>query len=89
MSRSIGRFFQHSAIYALGNALNRVGAFLLLPLYTRYLSVGQYGSLELYYSISAVVSSLLSVGIAHATLRFYYEYDGESDRRAVDRKSVV
>lgn len=89
MSRSIGRFFQHSAIYALGNALNRVGAFLLLPLYTRYLSVGQYGSLELYYSISAVVSSLLSVGIAHATLRFYYEYDEESDRRAVVSTNLI
>ncbi len=83
MSGSLSRFFKHSAIYAFGNALNRVGAFLLLPLYTRYLSVGDYGALEIFYSISAVVSSLLSVGIAHATLRFYFDHDREEDRKAL------
>jgi O-antigen/teichoic acid export membrane protein len=80
---TVGRFFRHSAIYALGNAMNRVGAFLLLPLYTRYLTVAEYGHLELFYAVSAVVSSLLSVGIAHATLRFYFEYESEQDRQAV------
>ena len=30
-SREIGRFLKHSGIYAIGNALNRFGALLLLP----------------------------------------------------------
>lgn len=76
----VGRFFRHSTVYALGSALNRVGAFLLLPVYTQLLSVAEYGVLELYYAISAVVSGVLSVGVAHATLRFYFEYDTERER---------
>jgi O-antigen/teichoic acid export membrane protein len=83
------RFFRHSAIYAFGSIINRVGAFLLLPLYTNYLSVAEYGSLELFYTISSIVYGLLSVGIAHATLRFYYEYKTDEDRHALVHTNFV
>jgi O-antigen/teichoic acid export membrane protein len=85
----IGRFFRHSGVYALGNALNRLGAFLLLPLYTNYLSVAEYGELELFYVIGAVVSGLLSIGIAHATLRFYFEYTDQEERDAVVTTNLI
>ena len=81
--KDIGRFFRHSSVYALGNVLNRVGAFVLLPIYTNYLTVSQYGEIELFYAIASVVSGLLSIGIAHATLRFYFEYREESEQHAV------
>ncbi|VAW58679.1 hypothetical protein MNBD_GAMMA11-2968 [hydrothermal vent metagenome] len=85
----IGRFFKHSTIYALGNILNRIGAFLLLPIYTTYLSLAEYGALELFYTVSAVVSGMLAVGIAHATLRFYFEYDDQKDRNAVVTTNII
>ncbi len=87
--QEIGRFFKHSYIYALGNIINRVGAFLLLPIYTNYLSPSEYGALELFYGISAVIVGFLSVGLAHATLRFYFEYDDLSDRRAVVTTNLI
>lgn len=87
--KDIGRFFRHSGIYALGNVLNRLGAFLLLPVYTHYLTVGEYGELELFYVIAAVVSGLLSIGIAHATLRFYFEYTEQRDRDAVVTTNLI
>ena len=80
---SLGRFFRHSGIYAAGNALNWLGAFLLLPLYTRLLSTAQYGTLETFYAIASVVSGILSVGIAHATLRFYFDYKEQAERDAL------
>jgi len=79
----IGRFFQHSTIYAVGNILNRLGAFLLLPVYTNYLAVEQYGALELFYATTAVFSGFLSVGLAHATLRFYFAYEDPEERKSV------
>ncbi|RDH83777.1 MAG: hypothetical protein DIZ80_06465 [endosymbiont of Galathealinum brachiosum] len=85
----IGRFFKHSGIYAFGNILNRIGAFLLLPIYTTYLTVANYGALELFYTISAVISGILAVGIAHATLRFYFEYDKQTDRNAVVSTNLI
>jgi len=88
-SKEVGRFFKHSGIYAIGNALNRVGAFLLLPIYTRLLSPAEYGTLETLYLVSSVVSGVLGIGIAHATLRFYFDYKEPADRRAVVSTNLI
>lgn len=88
-SSEVGRFFKHSGIYAIGNALNRVGAFLLLPIYTRLLSPAEYGTLETLYLVSTVVSGVLGVGIAHATLRFYFDYKDAADRRSVVSTNLI
>jgi O-antigen/teichoic acid export membrane protein len=89
MIDDIKRLLKHSSIYSLGNVAMRAGAFILLPLYTRYLTVAEYGILELLYSILSVVSTFLSVGLAHATLRFYFEYDDKKDRNAVISTSLM
>jgi O-antigen/teichoic acid export membrane protein len=88
-NKEVARFFRHSTIYAIGNALNRVGAFLLLPIYTRLLSTGEYGALETFYLVSTVVSGILAVGIAHATLRFYFDYKDVADRNAVISSNLI
>lgn len=87
--RDVGRFFRSSAVYAVGNALSRVGAFLLLPIYTRFLAVSQYGELELFNVVLMVAAGVLSVGIAHATLRFYFEYSDPADRNAVVSTNLI
>jgi O-antigen/teichoic acid export membrane protein len=77
------RFLKHSTIYAVGNIINRAGAFLLLPVYTRFLTTGEYGILEIFVACSTVIRAFLSMGIGHATLRFYFEYESEDDRKTV------
>jgi O-antigen/teichoic acid export membrane protein len=83
MTADLIRLAKTSGIYLVGNVVNRIGAFLLLPLYTHRLSLQQYGLLELLYSTISMVSVLLSVGLSHATLRFYFEFQKEKDRNAV------
>lgn len=83
------RLFKHTSIYSVGNIAMRAGAFVLLPLYTHYLTIAEYGILELLYSVSSIISSFLSIGLAHATLRFYFEYDELSDRNAVISSSMI
>jgi O-antigen/teichoic acid export membrane protein len=85
----MARLAKHSTIYVVGGALNRIGVFLLLPVYTSYLSVAQYGELELFYAVSSVASGFLSAGLAHATLRFYFEYESQEDRNAVVSTNLV
>lgn len=83
------RFFKHSLIYTTGNVINRGAAFLLIPLYTHLLSAKEYGILEMFYSTSAVISALLSMGVAHATLRFYYEYKDDAAKKEVISTSFI
>jgi len=52
---------RHSAIYGLGSIVARILGVLLLPLYTRYLSPGDYGLIETLVALSAV----LEIGRAH------------------------
>ena len=83
MSGDIKRIFKHSGVYMVGNLLNRLGAFLLLPLYTNYLSTSHYGILEILYATNALVAMVFGAGLAHATLRFYFDYDSSKDRNSV------
>jgi len=83
MLDDLKRLFRHGSIYLLGNILNRVGAFLLLPLYTTYLSVAEYGVLEMLYSTVAIISVVFAAGMSHTTLRFYFEFEEQRDRNAV------
>lgn len=85
----IKRFFKHSSIYAIGNIINRIGAFVLLPVYTNYLTVAEYGIIEIFYVISSVISGFLAIGLAHATLRFYFEYQEQQDRNAVVSTNLI
>lgn len=83
MFEQFKRFFKHSTIYAFGNALNRAAAFLLLPLYTRFLTPEKYGILELFYVTAAIFQAFLGMMLAHSALRFYFEYDDERSKKAV------
>src|SRR3989338_7936538 len=83
------RFFKHTMIYGIGNIINRLGAFLLLPLYTRYLTPAEYGTLEIFYVTSSILQTFLGMMIAHAALRFYFEYDKEEDRKEVISTALI
>jgi O-antigen/teichoic acid export membrane protein len=89
MKNDLKRLFKTSSVYLIGNVANRIGAFILLPLYTHQLSVQQYGVLELIYSTISMISVLLSLGLSHATLRFYFDYKNKKDQNAVITTNLV
>ncbi|MBI2870416.1 MAG: oligosaccharide flippase family protein [Candidatus Omnitrophica bacterium] len=83
MFEEMKRFGRNSFVYACGNVLNRGAAFILLPLYTHVMNPADFGILSLFYLVSTIAHTLLSMGLAHATLRFYFEYTEEKMRRTV------
>lgn len=68
-----------SIIYGLGGILPKIIGFLLIPLYTQFLSPADYGILALITSIGAVLSILYELGISGAVTRFYYDYLDKPD----------
>jgi O-antigen/teichoic acid export membrane protein len=85
----IRRLLGTSAVYSLGSILGRVGAFLLLPLYTHALSLAEYGTLELVYAASSVASALIGSGLAHTALRFYFDEAPETRGRIITTAYVL
>lgn len=78
MSRNL---IQDSAIYGLGTALTRAVSFLLLPLYTHYLSVAEFGTLSLLSLIMQNVSFVCLMGLSMAATRFYFDEGADEDHR--------
>lgn len=79
---AIARLAKQVGVYGAGNALQRLGAFFLLPLYLRYLSPDEYGLLALVGVIQFVLPAVLLVGAPAAITRYYHEWVRE---RSADR----
>jgi len=75
VSHELRFLLKHSSIYGLGNLLSKAVAFLLLPLYTRFLTPTDYGVLELIDATSALAGVVIGLGIYGAVTRFYYEIE--------------
>ena len=80
---------KHSLIYGVGNLLNRIVAFLLLPVYTRFLTPHEYGIKELVGISTDVVGMLVATGIASAIYRFYFEYEDTKERNEVISSTII
>jgi O-antigen/teichoic acid export membrane protein len=80
MSSLFKTIAKHSAIYGIGDLLSKAVGFLLIPLYTNYLSSEQYGILELLGLISFIVSLFFGAGISQSITRFYYQFKDEPSR---------
>jgi len=81
MLRTVKKLGRLSVVYALGDIVNKGIAFLLLPLYTRFLTPDDYGILAITTMLSAFLSMLLSFGMMSAILRFYYLFTDDVQRR--------
>ncbi|MBD3402456.1 oligosaccharide flippase family protein [candidate division GN15 bacterium] len=70
---------RHGSIYGLANILDRLVSFIMIPVYTRFLTPADYGVLELIYMTSSVIAMVIGMRIEAAVSRFYFDYD-ESDQ---------
>ncbi|HPA86031.1 MAG TPA: polysaccharide biosynthesis protein, partial [Deltaproteobacteria bacterium] len=59
MKKELKSLGKQTVIYGAGSMLSRLSAFLLLPVYTNYLTPAQFGTLEIFYMSTAVISIFL------------------------------
>ena len=75
---------RHSAIYGIGGLVSRFLAVLMLPLYTSYVSVGDYGRIELLMAVMAVAVVLIRGGANFGFIRWYFlDKEPEYRRRLI------
>lgn len=77
----IKRLFKHGMVYAIGNAIQSAVAFILIPIYTRYLSPANYGYLEILNTFVSIVSIVLGLGFASALMKTYFRDVSNDDER--------
>jgi O-antigen/teichoic acid export membrane protein len=81
MSGDMRQLGRQTLIYGAGVALSKLAGFLMLPIYTRYLTPSDYGVLELLEMTVEIVSVVTAVGLSAAVFKFHADYDdpGEKD----------
>ena len=70
-----------SSLYITSDLITRGIDFLSLLLYTRYLTPADYGILAVIVIVSTIIEALLSLGLASAIIRFYYQITDEEERK--------
>ena len=68
-----------SALYTIGSFIPRLGSFILLPIYVRFLTTEQYGAVALTTSLSGLLAILYRLGLDGALMRLHF--DEQQDRR--------
>lgn len=62
--------FSNTVVFAISNILSKLVLSALLPLFTRFLTTGEYGTAELLTTISQLIIPICSLSIQDAVFRF-------------------
>lgn len=73
-SSAFARIVRGSTNYGLGGMLPQVISFLLVPVYTRFLTPGDYGVADVVGALGAVLVVLFRFGITGAVIRFFFDH---------------
>lgn len=72
---------QHSAIYGVADVVPYLINFLLLPIFTTYLSPANYGALGILLLFGVLTKILFRSGLDSGFFRIYYEQKTDEDRK--------
>ena len=73
----------HSTIYAVGNVSRQLVGFLMLPIYTSYLSPADYGVIGLLVFLVSLFEIILGGHMFQAVPKFYHEQESLDQKNAV------
>ncbi len=76
-----GKLIRNTALIAAGNICTKGIAFLLLPVYTAILSPGEYGTVDLLLTYTALLSMALSLQLEQAVFRHLVEERGNPHKQ--------
>jgi len=78
------RFLKHTFTFGVGGVIVQVTPFLLLPLYTNYLTPSEYGILDVLFLTSEIINIVFLVGgIRLAAMTFFKQAESEEARRRI------
>ncbi|MBE6589290.1 MAG: hypothetical protein E7643_03850 [Ruminococcaceae bacterium] len=81
------KLLSNAGIIGIGTFASKLLVFLLMPLYTAWLTTGEYGAAEVITSLSNFLIPLAAVGVSTGIFRFAAER--EADKEAVFSSSIA
>jgi O-antigen/teichoic acid export membrane protein len=82
-------FVKNTIIYAIGNLLSKCLSFFLLPFYTAYFTVSQYGYNDFITTTVALVIPIVTFDICDGMYRFLLDSDSDEDRHKIITNTLI
>jgi len=70
--KGIKQLTKDSMVYGVGNAFARLVGFALIPVYTRYLTAYEYGTIEIISTVIMFVGILCNFGLMTSQSYFFF-----------------
>ncbi|MYL69835.1 oligosaccharide flippase family protein [Halobacillus litoralis] len=68
------KFLKNSVLYTVGSMMTPLLGFIMLPVYTNYLSPSEYGVMTTVQTLVGMLQVFLLLSLHGAVTRFYYDY---------------
>ena len=81
MSGHLAKIGKQTLVYTAGIMIGKVASFVMLPVYTRFLTPADYGLLELLGMTIDVIGMITGVGLVAGVFKFYSAVDDEKSKR--------
>ena len=83
MSVRFKNIIRDTSIYGIFNVLSKSISFFMLPIYTRFLSPSDYGTLEIIEISASIFEIFAGIGLTYAVFKFYHKYDEIAEKAKV------
>lgn len=83
MSTQLRTMGRHTLVYTVGIIIGKVASFVMLPVYTRYLTPADYGVLELLGMTIDVIGMITGIGLVAGVFKFYSAVDDQAEKNAI------
>lgn len=80
---------RHTSIYTVGTVLRNIATFLMLPIYTRYLTPSDYGIIELLSMIVDFFAIVCGLQLGDAVFRYHAHYRQRRDQNEVITTAIA
>ncbi|MCA5599147.1 lipopolysaccharide biosynthesis protein [Lactiplantibacillus plantarum] len=74
------KLFSNSMVFAIGNLGSKMITFIMVPLYTRYLTTAQYGQSDVLSTLVSLLTPILTLSITDAVFRFAMDKSSDNGK---------
>ncbi len=75
--------FSHTLIYSVGNLISRGLSFILLPIYSYYISTQDFGVYSFIVSVATIISTILNLGFPSIFIKHISESSSELEKKRI------
>jgi O-antigen/teichoic acid export membrane protein len=83
------KLFRHTLIYGLGDIVVKAISFFLIPLYSRNLSVEDFGVQSLLLTVQMILVIVMGLGLNSAVFKAYHEARGEEEKKSAFTTAMI